>query len=114
MNQATGTRDAVRRLSENPAFSYAWAVEEQKGIVGANVAVLRHAAGLTQAQLAQAAGMKQPRIAELERGDANPTLETLVRVARALGATVGELHRDRAAPESASPSGAALAAVREP
>ena len=46
----------------------------------------RHAAGLTQAQLAARAKVSQQAIAKLEHPDSNPTLETLEKVARALGA----------------------------
>ena len=48
----------------------------------------RAAAGLTQAQLAKRVGISQPAIAALEHPDSNPTLETLEKVARALGARV--------------------------
>ena len=46
-------------------------------------------AKLTQAQLAQRAGVTQQQIAKLERPDANPTIETLQKVADALGAELG-------------------------
>src|SRR5258706_16424698 len=39
---------------------------------------------LTQAQLAAKTGMKQAAIARLESGTANPTYETIVRIAKAL------------------------------
>jgi transcriptional regulator with XRE-family HTH domain len=45
----------------------------------------RHRAGLSQAQLAKRAGVSQQQIAKLERPGSNPTIETLDRVARALG-----------------------------
>jgi DNA-binding XRE family transcriptional regulator/predicted RNase H-like HicB family nuclease len=45
----------------------------------------RKDAGLTQAQLAKRAGVSQPMIAQLEHPDYNPTIETLERVAGALG-----------------------------
>jgi DNA-binding XRE family transcriptional regulator/predicted RNase H-like HicB family nuclease len=45
-------------------------------------------AGLTQAQLAKRAGVSQQAIAKLEHPDANPTIETIEKVAHALGATV--------------------------
>ena len=46
----------------------------------------RHQAKLTQAQLAKRAGVSQQQIAQLEHPDSNPTLDTLEKVARALGA----------------------------
>jgi DNA-binding XRE family transcriptional regulator/predicted RNase H-like HicB family nuclease len=45
----------------------------------------RQDAGLTQAQLAKRAGVSQQQIAKLESPEGNPTLETLDRVAAALG-----------------------------
>jgi HTH-type transcriptional regulator/antitoxin HipB len=45
----------------------------------------RHRAGLTQEALARKVGVSQQQIAELESPDANLTLETLLRVAGALG-----------------------------
>lgn len=47
--------------------------------------------GWSQDELAERAGMTQPQIANLEAGQANPTLRTLVKVAHALEAQVGEL-----------------------
>jgi predicted RNase H-like HicB family nuclease/DNA-binding XRE family transcriptional regulator len=45
----------------------------------------RHGAGLTQVELARRAGVTQPAVAQLEHPDSNPTLDTLERVASALG-----------------------------
>lgn len=53
---------------------------------------LRAARHLTQAELAKKMKMKQAYIAQLETGkEANPTLDTLRRLAKALQTTVGEL-----------------------
>lgn len=49
------------------------------------LACLRIAKGLTQAELAEKAGVRQPNIARLESGKHQPTLELLRRVAAALG-----------------------------
>jgi DNA-binding XRE family transcriptional regulator len=48
----------------------------------------RHEKNMTQAQLAKKLGMKQAAIARLESGEANPTYETLTRVAKALDKTI--------------------------
>jgi len=45
----------------------------------------REKQGLTQAQLAEKARMTQPEIARLERPDANPKIETLLKVTVPLG-----------------------------
>ena len=45
----------------------------------------RAAAGLTQKQLAALSGMDQSDISKIERGTANPSVETLKRIAQALG-----------------------------
>lgn len=58
----------------------------------------RQDAGLTQAQLARKMGVSQQQAAKLERPDANPTLETLGKVAGALDAAIDvELVRRRIA-----------------
>ncbi|MDQ3264465.1 MAG: type II toxin-antitoxin system HicB family antitoxin [Myxococcota bacterium] len=43
-------------------------------------------AGISQTELARRAGVSQPAIAQLENPDSNPTIETLQKVAKALGA----------------------------
>lgn len=45
----------------------------------------RHDAGLSQAELAKRVGVSQQQIARLEHPDHNPTLDTLEKVAAALG-----------------------------
>ena len=45
----------------------------------------RHLQGMTQKELAQAARLSQPVIARLESKKTSPQLDTLIRVAHALG-----------------------------
>jgi transcriptional regulator with XRE-family HTH domain len=49
---------------------------------------MREDLGLTQAELAKLAGVSQRAIAQLESPDSNPTIDTLNRVARAMGAQI--------------------------
>ena len=72
--------------------------EELLGKLGRRVRALRKKAGLTQAELAERAGLYD--VGEIERGkkiragkreDANPTLNTLFKLARALGVEVKDL-----------------------
>ena len=56
-------------------------------IMAANaVAEARSKAGLTQSQLAAATGIDQSDISKIERGVSNPSVNTLSRIADALGA----------------------------
>ncbi|HEX7151444.1 MAG TPA: helix-turn-helix transcriptional regulator [Thermoanaerobaculia bacterium] len=45
---------------------------------------LRQKRGLTQADLSERSGYAQGRISEIERGERVPTLNTMIRLARAL------------------------------
>jgi len=56
------------------------------GLVAAEIRRLRLARGWTQVQLGAALGWSQQAVAKLERDDANPGVDTLAKVARALGA----------------------------
>jgi len=61
------------------------------GHLGRNLTSLRHVRGLTQEALAQASGVPRSTVANLESGDANPSLAVLVKVASALGVPIDEL-----------------------
>lgn len=56
-----------------------------------NIKRLREQAGLSQKALAEQSGVPRPTIAHLESGQANPTLNVVLRVASALGVTVDGL-----------------------
>lgn len=53
--------------------------------IGQRIREARRAIGLTQLELATATGIRRPNVARLERGGNTPTIETLQRVASALG-----------------------------
>ncbi|MBX3248300.1 MAG: helix-turn-helix transcriptional regulator [Myxococcales bacterium] len=53
--------------------------------LGARLRALRLEAGLTQAELARRTGIHRPNIARVEAGRHTPSLETLTRLATAIG-----------------------------
>jgi len=59
--------------------------------IGQRIREARRARGMTQLDLATATGIRRPNVARLERGGNTPTLETLQRIAVALGTTVSSL-----------------------
>jgi transcriptional regulator with XRE-family HTH domain len=77
--------------TESPEFARARRREEPSLFLALNVSRLRRALNLSQQQLGETAGMRQPKIAQIERGDANPELKTLARLAEALGVRVESL-----------------------
>ncbi|NHI17894.1 helix-turn-helix domain-containing protein [Microbacterium excoecariae] len=59
--------------------------------LGAAIRARRRALDLTIVQLAERADLSHPFVSQLERGRANPSLESLSRLARALGTSQVEL-----------------------
>jgi transcriptional regulator with XRE-family HTH domain len=98
-------------LLQDPEFAAGWAVEKPFADFAINVMRIRQARGMSQQQLAERAGLKQPRIAEIERSDANPTLLTISRIAYALGVTPDRLlvDKDQKLPADASDTATASA-----
>lgn len=66
---------------------------EAAKLLGDRVRALRRESGRTQMDFALYAGMNVAHLGRIERGDGNPNLETLVRLAEALGVDVAELVR---------------------
>ena len=64
---------------------------ELRKLVGSRIRELRRARGLTQESLGERAGLSYKFIGEVERGMANPTLDTLASIAMALDVDVPEL-----------------------
>jgi transcriptional regulator with XRE-family HTH domain len=59
--------------------------------VGDVIRRLRETLGLTQAALAKRAGLSRMHVIRIERDEVSPSLDTLERVAKALGVTVRNL-----------------------
>ncbi len=78
--------------------------------LGAAIRVRRRDAGLTLVQLAERSSLSQPFLSQVENGRAQPSLESLTRIARALGTTPQSLFAGPAA--SVPMADATLAVVR--
>jgi XRE family transcriptional regulator, regulator of sulfur utilization len=66
-------------------------VKKERKIVrqlGKQIRALREARGWSQEELAIEAGVDSSHLGKLERGEGNPTIELIVRVAQTLGADV--------------------------
>ena len=74
-------------LSARLGAELAAEVEAQVAL-GHDLAAMRAAAALTQEQLAARASVQQAEISRIERGFGNPTRDTLIRLAAAVGARV--------------------------
>jgi DNA-binding XRE family transcriptional regulator len=59
--------------------------------LGARLRELRLAAGLTQAELSRRTGIHRPNIARVEAGRHTPSLETLARIANAIGVSTTQV-----------------------
>ena len=64
----------------------------QENKIGKNIKKLRQAKGLSQDRLSKAADVSYNSIVKLETGGiTNPTIETLQKIAKALGVSIEEL-----------------------
>lgn len=81
---------------------------EERPDVASAARWIREALGLSQGEFAGLVGLSKPQIAKLERGETNPTLETLLAIGKPFGLRIGFYHPDvehvaspiRASPES--------------
>lgn len=85
MTKRTSWEDLKAQTPLTPAGQAAYDDEERVAAFRAFVYRLRNDAGLTQAQLAERMGTTQSAIARMEGGGVRPTLETLEKLARAIG-----------------------------
>jgi ribosome-binding protein aMBF1 (putative translation factor) len=75
----------TEQLRDDPAFRAEWERTALARAIAVAVVRFRTDRGLSQRGLAAVLEMTQPQVARLERGDVNPSMDTLVRVAAGLG-----------------------------
>ncbi|MEH2670912.1 MULTISPECIES: helix-turn-helix domain-containing protein [Bradyrhizobium] len=71
--------------------SFARTERRAKAALGRSVKDLRRSLKMTQSDLAEAAGIRRALVSDVERKKANPTLESLCRIATALGIEPADL-----------------------
>ena len=73
---------------------------EWEKIVGANIRRLRKERGLSQETLAGEAGLAMRHIGRIERGEGNPTVSMMAKIATVLGVHPSSLYDEVAAEKS--------------
>jgi DNA-binding XRE family transcriptional regulator len=72
-------------LEDDPEFAVEWERLALARMVAARLAGYRFDHDLSQRALAKLLSVSQPRVVELESGEKNPQIETLVKIAAATG-----------------------------
>lgn len=72
-------------LAADPEFAAEWERLALARMVAARLIAYRSENGLSQRELAKRLGVSQPRVVELESGEKNPQIETLVKIAATTG-----------------------------
>ncbi|HMP81247.1 MAG TPA: helix-turn-helix transcriptional regulator [Verrucomicrobiota bacterium] len=70
------------------------ASQHHRRLLGDAIRSVRRHAGVSQEKLAEKAGLSTVFISRVERGKESPTLDSLVKIARALGVQVRDLVMD--------------------
>ena len=84
----TNFNDFLNTQMQNPAFKAEWdALDPEFSVIEAILKASQES-GLTQKQLSERTGIAQTDISKLERGNANPSLRTLQRLAAGMGMRV--------------------------
>ena len=75
--------------------SFANDYSEKYRIIGSNIHMIREAAGISQTELANRVGSNKSAISRYENGMQKPSLDTLMRVADALGVDLIDLLKEK-------------------
>ena len=78
-------RDHLERSLKDQEFKSEWDAQFVEREVTRQIVEARLEEGITQRELAERCGMKPSNLSRLENGNGNPSVETLARIARALG-----------------------------
>ena len=84
----TTFNDFLNEQMKDPAFKAEWEALDPEFSVIEAILKVRKESGLTQKQLSERTGIAQTDISRLERGNANPSLRTLQRLAAGMGMRV--------------------------
>ncbi len=77
---------------------------DQLRALGAEIRALRARRGLTSVMLAKQVGVSTSLISQVERGITAPSLDVLLRIARALGVSAGDLFQNATTPGESAPT----------
>lgn len=89
MPRRSGTLDQwIEEEMQDEEFRVLWNQREPAYQLARQLLRLRKTQGLSQSEVARRAGLQQPAVARLETGAHKPSLDTIHRVAHALGRRV--------------------------
>lgn len=81
-------RSYLNEQLQRPSFKAEWDAFQPELTIAQAMIDARKESGLTQKQLSERTGIAQADISKLERGNANPSLRTLQRLAAGMGMNV--------------------------
>ena len=81
-------RNYLNEQLRRPSFKAEWDALQPELTIAQAMLDARKESGLTQKQLSERTGIAQADISKLERGNANPSLRTLQRLAAGMGMNV--------------------------
>ena len=81
-------RNYLNRQLQRPSFKAEWDTLQPELTIAQAMIDARKESGLTQKQLSERTGIAQADISKLERGNANPSLRTLQRLADGMGMNI--------------------------
>lgn len=68
-----------------------WIMQNESTKLGLNLKKIRTKKGISQGDIAKELGVSRGFISTIENGKTNPTLATIVKLAKAVGASVNDL-----------------------